>query len=212
MIVLNQIYQITFVNVMKYFSFLILVWVSTQSTFAQENEADTTFINNNDSLKSLDWLADSAYGVFRTERFNSMRTFFHSYATYKDMIDTSMAGDQTEYTKFVVYNTRWNYLRLQFAKMIKKIHKAGIAWADTKLDTVYFKKGKDQGVNYAYVHWVIKVKNKKKDTLSAVALQLKDRWYIMDELKFEGLVPEPKTAKGKKRPTLKIPDNVKIQN
>ena len=197
---------------MKYLPFLFLLFLFSNKSFAQENEADTTFINNNDSLISLDWLADSAYGIFRTERFNSMRTFFHSYATYKTMIDTSMAGDQTEYTKFVVYNTRWNYLRIQFAKMIKKIHKAGIDWKDTKLDTVYYKKGKDQGVNYAYIHWVIKVKNKKKYTLSAVALQIKDKWYIMDELKFEGLVPEPKTAKGKKRPTLKIPDNVKIRN
>jgi len=197
---------------MRHLPLLILLFLFSNKSLAQENEADTTFINNNDSLKSLDWLADSAYGVFRTERFNSMRAFFHSYATYKTMIDTSMAGDQTEYTKFVIYNTRWSYLRLQFAKMIKKIHKQGIAWADTKLDTVYFKKGKDQGVNYAYIHWVIKVKDKKKYTLSAVALQIKDKWYIMDELKYEGPVPEPKTAKGKKRPTLKIPDNIKIQN
>lgn len=197
---------------MKHFLFLIVLIIFTQNSRAQTTEADTTYVNTTDSLKSLDWLADSAYGVFRTERFGSMRTFFYSYSTYKEMIDTSMAGDQTEYTQFVLYNTRWNYLRIQFARMIKKIHKQGIEWQDTKLDTVYFKKGKDQGVEYAYIHWVIKVKNKKKYTLSAVALQVKEKWYILDELNYEGLVTEPKTAKGKKRPTIKIPDNVKIQN
>lgn len=197
---------------MKHFLFLIFLFSLTQNGNAQVTEADTTFVNTTDSLVSLNWVADSLYGVFRTERFSSMRTFFHSYSTYKEMIDTSMAGEQTQYTQFVMYNTRWSYLRIQFARMIKKIHKQGIEWKDTKLDTVYFKTGKDQGVNYAYIHWVIKVKNKKKYTLSAVALQIKDKWYIMDELKYEGLVPEPKTAKGKKRPSLKIPDNIKIQN
>ncbi|MDI1235240.1 MAG: hypothetical protein PSX81_13240 [bacterium] len=197
---------------MKQFLIFFVIFLFTQNLFAQVNEADTTFVNNTDSLKSLDWIADSAYGVFRTERFSSMRTFFHSYATYKEMIDTSMAGDQTEYTQFVMYNTRWNYLRIQFGRMIKKIHKQGIEWKYTELDTVYFKTGQDQGINYAYIHWVIKVKNKKKYTLSAVALEIKNNWYIMDELKYEGLVPEPKTAKGKKRLKIKIPDNIKTQN
>lgn len=197
---------------MKYFFFFLFLILITQNTNAQVNEADTSYVNTTDSLVSLDWVADSLFGVFKTERFGSMRTFFHSYSTYKEMIDTSMAGEQTQYTQFVMYNTRWNYLRIQFARMLKKIHKQGIEWKDTKLDTVYFKTGMDQGVNYAYIHWVIKVKNKKKYTLSAVALQIKDKWYIMDELKYEGLVPEPKTQKGKKRPAIKIPDNIKIQN
>ncbi len=205
-----QFYQITFVRAMKHFSVLLFLLIFSTALRAQE-EADTNSIKDSDSLRNIKWVVDSAYGAFRTEKFSAMRPFFQSYKTYKALIDTSAAGDQSEYTKFAMYNTRWNYLRIQHARMIKKIHKQGIKWQDTELDSFYLEKGMDHGLNYAYINWILRVKKKKSYILSAVAIQVMDKWYIMDELKYVGMVPEPKKPKGKKRPKLKIPDNIKIQ-
>ncbi|MES2618918.1 MAG: hypothetical protein V4613_13660 [Bacteroidota bacterium] len=182
---------------MKYCCLVLILVANVFGGYAQ-NEADTSVSKDCDSLKSINWLADSAYRSFRTERFSSLRTFYHSYQTYKLLIDTSIAGGQTEYTKFLMYQTRWNYLRIQYTKMIKKIHNAGIKWEKTVLDSVYFERGVDHGLRFAYVYWVIKYNGKRKHILSAVTVEINDKWYIMDELKYVGIVPEVKKKKKKK--------------
>jgi hypothetical protein len=180
----------------KLLFFLFSILFSFQ-LHAQENEADTTSSSDADSLVNIKWLVDSAYGAFRTEKFTNMKTFYYSYKTYKKLIDTSQAGEQSATTQFMMYNTRWNYLRIQYTKMIKKIHKAGIKWNKTVLDSFYLEEGTDHGLNYAYIYWVIKY-NKKRYIITAVAVQVDEKWFIMDELRYGGVVPEKKKKKIRK--------------
>lgn len=180
------------------FLFILIVFLSFRLHAQEANEADTSNSKDCDSLVSLEWLSDSAYGVFRTEKFPGMKTFFLSFKTYRTLIDTSQAGDQSETTQFVMYNTQWNYLRIQFTKMMKKIHSQGIRWDKTTLDSVYYEKGVDHGLNFAYIYWVIKYNNRKSYILSAVAVQYDKKWFLMDELRYGGVVPEKKKPKIRK--------------
>ncbi len=160
-----------------------------------QNEADTTNNKTCDSLVNLQWVADSAYRSFRTEKFKPMRVFFPSYKVFKTFTDTSAAGKQSEYTRFLMYNSYWNTLRIQFTKTMKKCDKAGIKWEKTILDSTFLEKGKDKGLEFAYIHWIIKYNNKKRYLLKATCLKINKHWYIMDELKFIGLIKVPKKAK-----------------
>ncbi len=195
---------------MKYFLFLFLVF-SSSAIFAQQLEADTTDNKgrDSDSLKNIIWVVDSAYGAFRTEKFINIRPFFQSYKSYKGLIDTSQAGKQSEVTQFLMYNARWNNLRIQHTKMIKKLHNLNVKWENTVLDSFYLEKGNDHGYDFAYIYWVLKVKKKKSYILSAVAVKVTEKWYIMDELKYVGMVREIKKPK-KKRRNIRIPDNIKV--
>jgi hypothetical protein len=184
---------------MKYCVSLFFLFTMINNLQGQGQEADTTISKDCDSLRNIEWLVDSAYGAFRTEKFGNMRTFFHSYKTYKGLIDTSLAGEQSEATQFVMYNTRWNYLRIQYTKMIKKIHGAGIKWEKTVLDSFYLQRGVEHGYNFAYIYWVIKYNNKRSYILSAVAVQIDEKWFIMDELRYGGVVPEKKKLKKVKK-------------
>lgn len=176
---------------------LLFVWLLVVPAIAQ-HQIDTSESVDAAGIKDLGWVADSAYKVFRTGKFSGMRTFYQSYRTYKELIDTSAAGKQSEYTKFLMYQSQWNYLRIQFTKLMKKLGKAGIKWEKTVLDSVYYKKGQYRGLNYAYVYWILQYNNKRKHIVSAAAVEYNGNWYIMDELKYEGLVPEPSKKKKKK--------------
>ena len=185
---------------MQKYLFLILICFNYNIVNAQ-NEADTTNNSKCDSLASLQWVADSAFMSFKTEKFKTMRVFFPSYKEFKTFTDTSQAGKQSEYTRFLMYNSYWNTLRIQFAKTMKKCNKAGIKWDKTTLDSTFLEKGKDKGLEFAYIYWIIKYNNKKRYLLKATSLKINGSWYILDELQYIGILKLPKKPKKKaKRP------------
>ncbi len=165
-----------------------------------QNEADTISNNKCDSLVSLKWVLDSSFRSLRTEKFKSIKVFFPSYKEYKKFTDTSAAGKQSECTQFIMYNTFWNTLRIQHTKLMKKCKKSGIKLDKTTLDSVYFNQGFDKGLDFAYLHWVVKYNKKKKYLIKAVSLKINGSWYILDELKFIGLIKKEKKKKAPKRP------------
>lgn len=147
-------------------------------------------------LKDLTWLMDSTYKAFKTLRFTSLRVMYPSFKTYRTFIDTSAAGHQSDITQFTMYNSFWNGIRIDHIKMMKKTSKANIIWGKTHLDSFYMDTGHDGGLTYARVTWVIGF-NKKKFKVSALCLQMKEKWFLVDELKYGGYI-EPKKKKKKK--------------
>ncbi len=182
---------------MQKYLILFTAFLFFQNISAQE-ELDTSKQKEDVRLKDLHWIVDTTFRVFKTRRFSNLKVVYPSFKTYKRFIDTSEAGEQTEYTQYAMYNSFWNRLRLQFTKLIKKADKAGIDWEKTTLDSFYIDTGGIGKNEFAYVHWVVKYNNKRKYSISALYLKMKNKWYLMDELKFEGLIVEKKKKKGKK--------------
>jgi hypothetical protein len=168
-----------------------------QNASAQE-EVDTSSNKDCEYLKDLIWIKDSGYKIMKSHRFSNFRVLYPSFKTYKKYIDTSVAGDQSDITKYSVYNTLWNRLRIQYTKLMNKSTKAGIEWSKTALDSFYIDTGGIGANEYAYVHWIIKYNNKRRYHYSALFLKMNDKWFLMDELKFEGIVIEKKKKKKKK--------------
>ena len=150
-------------------------------------------------LKDLIWIKDTAFGVFKTRRFTNFKVMFPSYRTYRRFIDTSKAGAQSDVTQYAMYNNFWNSLRIQYVKFGKKSDKAGIEWAKTKLDSFWIDTGGIGYNEYAYLHWIVKFDGKRKYHLSALYLKMKNKWYLMDELTFVGLVVQKKRKKLKRK-------------
>jgi hypothetical protein len=175
---------------------LSLFCLSQVALHAQE-EADTSVNLNIKELEDLDWMMDTTYKVFKTKRFSNMQTVFPSFKSYKAFISKSEAGKQTEYTQFAMYNAVWNSLRFQYTKTMKKAQDAKVEWKQTQLDTFYYEHSYYSGVEYAYVTWVILTVKNKKFKITATCLKMDDKWFIMDELKFAGIVVPPKTKKKK---------------
>lgn len=164
---------------------------------AQE-EIDTVNQKKCEHLDDLLWIKDSLYRSFLTNHFGSLKTFYPTYKTYKKFIDSSVAGSQSEITQYYMYNQIWNTLRIQFTKMMLKSKKAGIEWTKTKLDSFFIDTGISGNSQYAYVNWIVKYNNKRKYHYKALFLFMEGDWYLMDELKFVGLVVEKKKKKKKK--------------
>jgi hypothetical protein len=165
---------------------------------AQQEELDSTDTRESVHLKDLHWIVDSTYGIFKTMKFSNLRTVYPTYSTFKKFIDTSAAGQQSEITQYAMYNRWWNGLRIQYTKLINKAYKAKIDWKKTRLDSFYIDTGGQGGNEYAYVHWIIQYNNKKKYLMSALFLKMGDKWFMMDELKYEGVIVEKKKKKKKK--------------
>lgn len=165
---------------------------------AQEEGLDTTESKDCEMLKDLHWIKDSTYKIMKTHRFSNFRVLYPSFKTYRKFIDTSIAGTQSDITQYAMYNSFWNRLRLQYTKLMLKTDKAGIDWAKTVLDSFHIDTGAAGGNDYAYIHWVIKYNNKRKYHYSALFLKMQDKWFLMDELKFEGIIVEKKKKKKKK--------------
>lgn len=164
---------------------------------AQE-ELDSANTRDCEKLKDLNWVVDSTYGIFKTMRFANLRTVYPSYKTFKKFIDTSAAGDQSEITQYAMYNRWWNGLRMQYTRMINKAYKAKIDWKKTTLDSFYLDTGGQGGNEFVYVYWIIQHNKKKKYLISALYLKMGNKWFMMDELKFVGVIVEKKKKKKKK--------------
>lgn len=164
---------------------------------AQE-EADSTSTKDCEQLKDLIWIKDSTYKIIKTHRFSNFKVVFPSFKTYRRFIDTSVAGDQSTITQYSVYNGIYNSLRIQYMRLMNKSAKAGIEWSKTTLDSFYIDTGGVGGNEYAYIHWIIKYNNKRRYHYSGLYLKMNDKWFLMDELKFVGLVVEKKKKKKKK--------------
>lgn len=169
------------------------------TNISAQEELDSSGTRDVEQLKDLHWVVDTTYGIFKTARFPNMKTIYPTYRTFKLFIDTSAAGEQSEITKYAMYNRWWNGLRIQFTKMTRKVYKANIDWTKTTLDSFYIDSGGGNGTpEFAYVHWVIKHKGKKKYLIRALYLKMDEKWFMMDELKFMGVVVEKKKKKKKK--------------
>src|SRR5690606_3666051 len=114
-----------FVQMQRYLILLVLTFFSISLT-AQE-ELDSTS-KDCIHLKDLHWIKDSMYGVFMTRRFTNLKPFFFSFKTYQKTIDTSEAGQQSDVTQFVQYNTLWRTLMYKYIKINRKTEKVGIKW------------------------------------------------------------------------------------
>jgi hypothetical protein len=182
---------------MQKYLFLSFTFLFFLGLCAQE-EADTTNTKDCESLTNLIWIKDSTYKIFKSHRFNNFKVLYPSFKTYRKFIDTSVAGDQSDITQFAVYNGIWNNLRIQYTKLMNKTTKAGVEWSKTKLDSFYIDTGGIGGNEYAYVHWIINYNNKRKYHYSGLFLKMNDKWFLMDELKFVGLVVNKKKKKKKK--------------
>jgi hypothetical protein len=180
--------------------YLILIFVSLffQNLQAQE-ELDSNGQREDARLKDLIWIKDTAFRIFKTRRFTNFKVLFPSYKTYRRFIDTSKAGAQSDVTQFAMYNNFWNSLRVQYVKFGKKSDKAGIEWAKTTLDSFWIDTGGIGYNEYAYVHWIVKYDGKRKYHLSGLFLSMKNKWYLMDELNFVGLVVQKKRKKVKRK-------------
>lgn len=182
---------------MQKYLILLIGCFSFLPAFAQE-EIDTTDSKDCQQLVDLIWIKDSAYGIFKTHRVSNLRILYPSFRTYKAYIDTSVAGSQSEITKFTMYNSFWNGLRFDFLKLQNKTQKAGVDWEKTVLDSFFIDTGYAGGPEYAYVHWIVKYNKKRKYHYSALFIKMKDKWFLLDELKFVGMVVEKKKKKKKK--------------
>lgn len=165
------------------------------SLSAQE-QLDTNNHREPPQLKDLTWLMDSTYKAFKTLRFTSLRVMYPSFKTYRAFIDTSAAGQQSDITQYTMYNSFWNGIRIDHIKMMKKTSKANIIWGKTHLDSFYMDTGHDGSLMYARVTWVIGF-NKKKFMVTALCLNMKGKWFLVDELKYKGFIVEPKKKKKK---------------
>jgi hypothetical protein len=181
--------------------YLILMFAALFLTnISAQEELDSSATRDVEQLKDLNWVVDTTFRIFKTSRFPNLRTVYPGFKTFKKFIDTSAAGEQSEITKYTMYNRWWNGLRIQHAKMSRKVYKAGIDWTKTTLDSFYIDSGGGNGMaEFAYVHWVIKYNNKRKYLIRALYLKMDDKWFIMDELKFVGLIVEKKKKKKKKK-------------
>lgn len=173
-----------------------VIFFLLSSVFAQD-QLDSGTRKEDERLKDLIWVKDTSFGIFKSKRFANMKFIYPSFSTYRKFIDTSAAGSQSDVTQFAMYNSFWNRLRLQFNKMHKKAYKAGIEWEDTKLDSFHIDSGGENGQGFAYVQWIVKHKGRKRYIISALYLNMQGKWYLMDELKFVGLLPEKKKKKKK---------------
>jgi hypothetical protein len=183
---------------MQKYLFFVIALCCCSGTFAQEEGLDTTNTKDCVHLKDLLWIKDSVYGAFKSRKFNDFRVFYPSFRTYKLMIDTSQAGAQSDVTQYAMYNSFWNKLRFQHFKLNKKTLKAGVDWDKTTLDSFYIDTGTSSDITYAYIHWIIKYKAKKKYNYSALFINVKDKWFILGELKYDGMVVEKKKKKKKR--------------
>lgn len=177
---------------------ILILCLSIFPILHAQEEIDTTDQKTCEHLDDLIWIKDSSYKAFKTYKFSSLRVFYTTYSTYKSLIDSTQAGKQSEITKYYMYNQVWNGLRYQHTKMMVKSKKAGIDWNKTVLDSFYIDSGISGTVQYAYVNWFVKYNNKRKYHYRALFLCINHNWYIMDELKFIGLVVEKKKKKKKK--------------
>jgi hypothetical protein len=179
--------------------YLILIFIASFLTnISAQEELDSSVSRDCEQLKDLHWAVDSTYGIFKTMKFTNMKVVFPSYTTFKKFIDTSTAGEQSEITKYAMYNRWWNGLRFQYTKMIRKVWKSKVDWKKTTLDSFYIDTGGQGGNEFAYVYWIIKHNNKKKYLIKALYLKMSDKWFLMDELKFMGVIIEKKKKKKKK--------------
>jgi hypothetical protein len=160
-------------------------------------EADSTLEINIPELEDLRFMMDTSFGVFKTKRFSNMQSVFPSFKVYKAYIKDSEGGKQSEYTQFAMYNYVWNNLRVKHSKMMKRANSARIDWKLTTLDSVDYKYSYYDGLEYAYVTWIINHNKKKKYIIKATCIKMEERWYIMDELVFVGalIVKKPKKKK-----------------
>lgn len=162
---------------------------------AQE-QLDSNDHHEPSQLKDLNWLMDSTYKAFKTLRFTSLRVMYPSFKTYRTFIDTSAAGKQSDITQYAMYNSFWNALRIDHIKMMKKTSKANVFWSKTHLDSTHIDTGYDGSLMYARVSWIVGF-NKKKFVVTAFVLQMKGKWFLVDDLKYRGFIVEPKKKKKK---------------
>ncbi|MEZ4803985.1 MAG: hypothetical protein R2852_00460 [Bacteroidia bacterium] len=183
---------------MQKYLILVLTLLFSNHIAAQE-ELDTNGQKDNIHLDDLIWIKDSTYGILKSLKFKNLKTLYPSFRTYKNYIDTSYAGSQSDVTKFAMYNNFWNNLRLQYYKIHKKTRKAGIDWAKTTLDSFSLDTGGIGSHEYVYLHLIIKHKERKRYILSALFLKMEDKWFLMDELKYEGILVDKKKRKKRKK-------------
>lgn len=132
-------------------------------------------------------------------RFSNMKVLYPSFKTYRRFIDTSAAGAQSDVTQYAMYNSFWNRLRIQYTRLQKKLYKAGVEWDKTNLDSFYIDTGGTGANEFVYIHWILKTNKKKKYHISALYLKMKGKWFLMDELKYEGMIVEKKKKPKKKK-------------
>lgn len=183
----------------RFLLFNCLFWslVFSSKTYAQIQEVDTFTNLNVVELEDLKWMMDTTFKIFKTQKFNDMKVVFPSFKTYKKFIKKSEAGKQTEYTQFAMYNSFWNKLRLQHSKLFKKLKKQRVDWQNTKLDSIDYEHSYYDSVEFAYVKWIIKVNNKKRYMIKATCIKMDDKWFVMDELIYAGIIIERKEKKKK---------------
>ncbi len=183
----------------RFLIFNALFWsfVFSSKTYAQIQEVDTFTNLNVVELEDLKWMMDTTFKIFKTQKFNAMKVVFPSFKTYKKFIKKSEAGKQTEYTQFAMYNSFWNKLRFQHIKLFKKLKKQRVDWQNTKLDSIDYEHSYYDSVEFAYVKWIIKVNNKKRYMIKATCIKMDDKWFVMDELIYSGIIIERKEKKKK---------------
>jgi hypothetical protein len=175
--------------------YLILIFaVSFLTTISAQDELDSSDNRESEHLTDLKWVADTTFGVFKSMSFSNMRVVYPSYRTFKKFIDTSAAGKQSEVTQYTMYNVYWNSLRVKYTKVINKMWKSGVEWKQAKLDSFYIDSGGMDGSTFVYLNWVIRYK-KKQHLVRAVFIKMNKKWFMMDELKYEGIVVEKKKKK-----------------
>lgn len=179
---------------MQKYLFLLSAIFFLFSAQAQE-ELDSNGQKDDARLRDLIWVKDTAFGVIKSKRFSNLKILYPSFKLYRRFIDTSEAGAQSDITQFAMYNNFWNRLRLQFNKLHKKAWKAGIEWEQMKLDSFHIDSGGKDNEDYAYIRWIARFNGKKRYVFSALFLNIRGRWFLMDELKYEGLLPEKKKRK-----------------
>lgn len=180
----------------RYLILLVLTFFSISLT-AQE-ELDSTS-KDCIHLKDLHWIKDSMYGVFMTRRFTNLKPFFFSFKTYQKTIDTSEAGQQSDVTQFVQYNTLWRTLMYKYIKINRKTEKVGIKWEKTSLDSFTIDTAESGDMEYAYIHWFIKYNERRVHHFSAFFLHLGNKWFLLEELNYHGIVITNKKKKQKSK-------------
>lgn len=184
-------------RIQKYLILSICLLFSYRLSAQEELDSNTSV--DEPMLKDLIWIKDSFYGILKTHRFSHLKVMYPSFRTYRDYIDSSQAGKQSSITQYAMYNNFWNSMYIQFYKALRKSDKAGLDLDFTRLDSFYIDTGYSDNLPYAYVNIIVKYKAKRRYQYSALFLQMKDKWFIIGDIKFVGLVVDKKKAKKKKK-------------
>ncbi|MBC7425121.1 MAG: hypothetical protein H7321_01195 [Bacteroidia bacterium] len=174
--------------------YLILCFFACLPIFtkAQAPALDTAQLQVNDSLKNIFWLADSSFRAFKVGSFEALKPFFPPFRVYRKYIDTSDAGDQSNYTQFLKYQSLGYNLRSQHKKLLKSAKKTKLKLNKLTYDRAICEIDSADGFVFAYVSLIGIKTEKRKIKIGYVAVRMFYHWYMLDELKIESFSEEKK--------------------